>query len=99
MGGGIDSLTATPHVRDKRIAVKGSNQGSLADISLAIFMVHIANSGMSMPDEIVLLLNDYSDGLALGKRLVQSGELEQFRLEQLPITTVYDFLLKALTHQ
>jgi tRNA(adenine34) deaminase len=93
VGGGIASLTATPHVRDKLIAVEGPQKGTLADIVLAIFMVNITQTGMTMPEEVISLLHGYADGIALGESLVQSGELEQFRVNQTPISTVWDFLL------
>ncbi|MBA3874462.1 MAG: nucleoside deaminase [Anaerolineae bacterium] len=92
LGGGIESLTATAHVRDKGIAVEGPQIGALADVVLAIFMVSITQSGMTMPDDVISLLASYSAGLALGKLLVESGELEQFRIKQTPLSTVWNFL-------
>jgi tRNA(adenine34) deaminase len=96
MGGAVDSLTATPHVSNKHITVKGPQPGILANILLAIFMVSMAHSGMTMPDEIVSIMMPYADGLALAKSLVQSGELEQFRAKQLPIALIYDLLVERL---
>jgi tRNA(adenine34) deaminase len=96
MGGAIDSLTATSHVRSKNIAVQGPQPGVLANIVLAIFMVSMAQAGMAMPDEIVSMMMPYSDGLALAKLLIESGELEQFREKQLSIDSVYDLLVERL---
>jgi tRNA(adenine34) deaminase len=96
MGGAIDSLRATPRVRDKQIQVQGPQPGSLANIVLAIFTVSIAQTGVTVPDDIISLLSSYSDGFALGKLLVQSRELEQFHAMQMPITSVYDLLTERL---
>ena len=96
MGGAIDSLTATPHVRQKHITVQGPQPGIAANIVLAIFTVSIVQSGITMPEEIVSLLSPYSDGLKLGDILAKSHELEQFRANQMPISSVYNLLADQL---
>jgi len=96
MGGAVDSLTATARVRSKNIAVQGPQPGVMANIVLAIFMVSMAQSGMTIPNEIASMMMPYADGLALAKSLLQSGELEQFRIKQIPIASVYDLLVERL---
>jgi tRNA(adenine34) deaminase len=96
IGGAINSLTATPHVREKRITAQGPQPGSAANIVLAMFTVSMAQAGITIPDDIFPLLSPYSNGFTLGKLLVQSRELEQFCAKQTPIASVYDLLAERL---
>lgn len=95
-GGAIDTLTATLHTRQKHIAVHGPQPGAAANIVLALLTIITMQAGMTMPEDVIAFLHDFEDGLTLGKMLADSGELAQFREQQIPVSSLYNALFERL---
>jgi|SRR5690606_7909027 len=96
VGGAVETLTATAHVHQKGIMAQGAQPGPAADIALAWMIVTMVKGGMTISPETFPLPAAYSNGFALGTLLTQSGELDQFCAEQMPVSSVYDLLFERL---
>ncbi len=96
VGGAVETLTATAHVRQKDIMAQVAQPGPAADIALAWMIVTMVKGGMAISAETFPLPAAYSKGFALGKVLAQSGDLDRFSFEQMPVSSVYDVLFEQL---